>query len=406
MFLHASSAVAIATAIGAVPTTTTTLDRRALIARVVETNRDLAAASHAAAGMRRRAEGAGAWPDPVVAYRFSPPSIFDDRVRYGQGVDVQQRIPFFGKLGRRQEAAQAVADAADETTRARRLDLAFEASMVFDELRFVDTARAIFSEHIQLLAALRATAESRFATGQALRQDVLRAESSRLHAEHRLVELQRDRAVLVARLNRLMHQPPTSPLRPAWRSLSLPDDARRETPELARIDAQRRAADARAEEASLDYFPDFSVGGTYSSMWPSVSHRFMVGVAVVVPLSVGRRDAAAETEATEVRRLAAARDAEEERIAYELVAARERVDAARSIVDLYDKRLVAVAKERVATAEAELESGHGTFSGVIDAQRELLSLSLERHRAQVDGSIAAARAWRAVGRWPSLEEQK
>ncbi len=390
----------------AVATSTPTLGRSALIAQVQADNPRLKAASHAEVEARYRADGAGAWPDPTIGYRFSPPSIFDDRVRYGQAIDVQQRIPWFGKRGQESDAARASIEAVEASTEALALDLAFETSRIFDEIAYLVHARDIYAQHIELLETLRATADARYATGQALRQDVLRAEAALLHTRHRLIDLASQQAVLVARINALMHRPADAALPPLDDQplVALPPEAERTRPELRRIDATLRASTARAKSARLDYFPDLMVGGTYSSMWAQLSHRFMVGVAIQIPLAIGRREAREEEVAAEQRRLADERRAVEDDLAYELDAAVTRVDAAKRVVELYDGELLGLARERVAAAQSELESGLGSFTGVIDAQRELLNLSLERHRAEADMSIAAARAWRAAGSIPGEKE--
>lgn len=390
----------------AAATSTAPLARSALIARVQAENPRLSAASHAEAEARRRVDGSGAWPDPTIGYRFSPPSIFDDHARYGQAIDVQQRIPWFGKRGQESAAARAGVDVAEASSQALALDLAFETSRLFDEVAYLVHARGIFAQHVELLETLRATADARYATGQALRQDVLRAEAALLHTRHRLIDLESQHAVLLARINALMHHPADAPMPPLDGEplVALPAGAEPVVPELKRIDASLRASSARAESARLDYFPDLMVGGTYSSMWAHVSHRFMVGVAVQIPLALGRREAREEEIAAEQRRLADERRAVEDDLAYELAAAATRMTAAKRIVELYDGELLGLARERVSTAQSELESGFGSFAGVIDAQRELLTLSLERHRAEADMSIAAARAWRAAGLVPGEKE--
>ncbi|MEQ8279269.1 MAG: TolC family protein [Deltaproteobacteria bacterium] len=394
-----------AVVLAAVATSTPTLSRSALIARVVDQNPRLRASASAEARARFAADGADAWPDPMVAYRFSPPSIFDDRVRYGQAIDVQQRIPWFGKRGQMEAAARAEADGAKASTEALALDLALETSRLFDEVAYVTRAESIFGQHVELLETLRATADARYATGQALRQDVLRAEAALLHTRHRLIDLASQRAVLLARLDALMHRGPNAEaLVLDGAPLAVLPGERSTAPELLRIDASLRMTSAQAESARLDYFPDLTVGGTYSSMWAQLSHRFMVGVGVQIPLALGRREAKEQEVAAEQQRLAEQRKAVEDDLAYALDAASTQMAAARRIVALYDGELLGLARERVAAAQSELESGLGSFAGVIDAQRELLTLSLERHRAEADMSIAAARAWRAAGMIPGAKE--
>ncbi len=155
--------------------------------------------------------------------------------------------------------------------------------------------------------------------------------------------------------------------------------------------------------ARREYFPDFTLVGNYNRRLPISENRPFIGVRFNVPLQLGRRRAALE----EARSLLARAHREREEIADEVQLAvhrsLEEYVQARAVSELFEARALPAARDRVNAARAGFETGRNSFLELIDAERELRRVELDREQAVADVSRRAAQLLRAVGRTPGLE---
>ena len=89
-----------------------------------------------------------------------------------------------------------------------RLQLATVASLLFDDYYVVARAIEINEEHIELLEMFQRIATARYAAGEISQQAPLQAEVEGARLIHRRIALRTERAILVARLNALLHRQP------------------------------------------------------------------------------------------------------------------------------------------------------------------------------------------------------
>ena len=141
-----------------------------------------------------------------------------------------------------------------------------------------------------LLEQMAKTAEARYAVGQTVQQDVLRAHTEITILLQRLAQLEQQRGSLRAAINSLLNHPPQSPLgrpeeplkRPfTWTFEQLMDLAVARSPNLQAagrlIDRNRLMLDLARQQ----YIPDFAVSvgyqnrGRFEGMW-----QVMVGATV------------------------------------------------------------------------------------------------------------------------------
>ncbi|MEE8137856.1 MAG: TolC family protein, partial [Thermoanaerobaculia bacterium] len=284
------------------------LERAPLIRAVLDRNPNLEAARQAWRSALERVPQAASLADPTLSYSFSPLSVGDHEVRYGQVLRFGQRLPFPGKLSLRGEIARAEADVALLGYQSTRLDLAALASVLFDDFYLIHRALEINEEHARLLEDFQRIATARYAAGTAPQQDPLQAEVEVAHLLHRRVVLGAGRDILVAQLNSLLHRRPELVL-PLPRELPIPqmeelnpsqlqEQALASRPELLALEAEIRARKSTVELRELDSYPDFEASGWFNSMWNQSEHRWMVGVGINLPMRRKRiRAGVAEAEA-------------------------------------------------------------------------------------------------------------
>ncbi|HEX7073279.1 MAG TPA: TolC family protein, partial [Hyphomicrobiaceae bacterium] len=280
------------------------LTAEALIAWVLRENAGLDAAEAAAEAAAYRIEPAGSLDDPMLNVGTAPRSS-------DQNIDFSQRLPWPGTLKAREAAARYEATAAEFNVGVECLTLASAAKSAYAEWYFAARGLEIHHQVQALVEELIATAETRYAAGRALQQDVLQAEVERAELETQELELLREQAAALARINGLLNRPPYAPLPPAGPiSTELPAlDAEAlgrlalsRHPELRRLDAEISVAESRITVARKAFFPDFEIRAGYNEMWSDPDQRAMLGVSINIPFDRGKRQAELDRAQAERRR--------------------------------------------------------------------------------------------------------
>lgn len=378
----------------------------ALVAAVLARNPDLASLQHAWRASATRPAQVRALDDPNLAYGFSPATLGEDDLDFGQRIELSQKIPWPGKRRLRGEQAESEARAAFEHVADARRLLTREALANYAEWFFVHRALAITRENRKLLADVQRLAEDKFATGRTSKQDALQAEVEGHHLEHRVITLERQRLVARARLNTLLRRAPDLDLPPPPATLAYPvgksslrhwlDRAVESRPDLRALARRIEARRAGVELARLDFKPDFTVMGIYNSMWARDEHRAMIGAGINLPIGGDRRAALAERRAelaAEEARFAAAVD----RVALEVTEAYEALAESRHVIRLYRDTFIPSAREHLDAARADYDAGKADILALLTAEKNLRLARLGLQQALTDYHTRRAELRAAAG---------
>lgn len=324
--------------------------------------------------------------DPMFGLTTGPASIRSKDVDFANRIEASQKLPFFGKLKLRGQAAMAEAAAAHDEVGDMRLQLVESAKMAFYDYYLVDRAIAVNEESLKLLREFRKTADDRFRASQSPQQDLLQADVEIGRQRKRGLTLDRMRKVAQARINTLMHLPPETPLPPPPKTIELAESLPAAGELRARAMAQRPDLQAlanriEAERASLslarkEYYPDFEVMGAYDAFWqrPEQDLRPMLGVRMNVPINRDRRrGAVAEAQARLEQRIAELA-ALTDQVNLQVQEAYEQVLESEKSVRLYIETILPAARENVKAARTAYSAGSIPFLSLIEAQRNLVEL--------------------------------
>jgi outer membrane protein TolC len=324
--------------------------------------------------------------DPMFGTVVGPATVGSNDVNFAYRLEASQKLPFFGKLKLRGQAALAEAGAASNEIGDMRLQLIESARMAFYDYYLVDRAIAVNDENLKLLREFRKTADDRFRANQTPQQDLLQADVEIGRQRKRALALERMRKVTQARINTLMHLPPDSSLPPPPKTIRMAESlpAVRELRARAvaqRPDLQALANRIKADRASLslankEYYPDFEV----MTMWDKfMGNRMeemapMLGVRLNVPLYTERlRGAVSEAQARLDKRIAEL-TALTDQVNLQVQEAYERVIESEKSVRLYDETILPAARENVKAARTAYVAGSIPFLALIEAQRNLVEL--------------------------------
>jgi cobalt-zinc-cadmium efflux system outer membrane protein len=391
----------------------------ALVAEVLARNPGVAVAAARARAAREVAPQMNALPDPVLAATafLSPPETRVGPQRWS--ATLSQRLPWFGKLGLREEAAREQAAAEDARVEAQRLGLVTETRRLYYEIAFLDANADVVRADRSTLAHYEQLARTRYASGVGLQQPIVKIQAEITKDDNRLLDIQNRRATLVASLNALRDQPQDTDVAkvtlPRLEAVSLDATAIRERaldlrPEMVAANHEVAQADAMVEVARKEYKPDLTLSAMYTQVGrrtdpagvtspPPDNGSDVFSVSVGVNLPIKRRKLAAGVEEAAERQVSAR---ERKRVVVASIdrSLGELVDRTRVTWDqlrLLEDVLGVQAGQSLRSAEDGYSAGSLNSLDLLDAERVLLEVRTATERARTDYAVAIARLEGAVG---------
>jgi outer membrane protein, heavy metal efflux system len=304
---------------------------------------------------------------------------------------VEQKLPLFGKPGakRKMATAELAVEVADEDMKFQTLrsDLAkalFRAALA-------DESLAIAEQDFEWLDVTTKVVEEGYRSGNGRLMDVLTLQNEKSKRAAQLKTEREKRAQAVLTVNRFLNRDFSAP----WPTLSLPPLAEeiryseslvgyalRYEPRLKKMREEVRVAEAAANVARKERWPEVSIGfenRNYSGDGELRSSEFMVGFSI--PFGNVSKYRSAIRREEEMKRAA-----EFEARNMELSAREEvhglvvKISAARREALLYRDEVIPRSEQALASAKAMFESG-GALRDVLDARRMWLEGKLMYVRA-------------------------
>jgi outer membrane protein TolC len=368
------------------------LDRAAVVTAVLARNPELDAARAAWRAAVAAFPSAASLDDPMASYAFAPFSIGSE-APLGQRVEIRQKLPWPGKRQARGDAALADAEAARADLESLRLDLAEAVVQTFDDYYIATRSLEINQHHRELLVRIERSALAQYSAGRGSQQDSIEARAHTIELDRERLMLEKQRGIAVATLNRLLHRKAEAELPPPPSRLAVERSAQpaREHPRLTAATARTRARQANVDEADRAFYPDVELMASYDSTWDLWQHRWMIGIAIDIPLQRGKRRADLERARAEHAKAVADVASVTDMLDEGRERARREIDESTRALELYEQRLLPTTRERVDAALAGFTSGQNPFSTVVMAEHQLrdVELAIERSRAELDRQLAA-----------------
>ncbi|HWO10835.1 MAG TPA: TolC family protein [Polyangiaceae bacterium] len=365
-----------------------------------------------AAGRDARAEGL--WPDPEVAVMFDQFPQHDEEaeppmIRY----QLSQMVPWPGKLGLMETAAERRTDASQADANTQRLDLVRDAKRAYWMLLMNKGLRDVNTAGRGLLDTIASAALARYGAGTGGHHEAVRAQVEQIANEVEAIDLEGDRLATLAMINALRNAPAeaqmSDPLEPAQEAgAAAPSLAQLERlalerrPELGRMRAMQREELAMAALSRRERYPDLMTSVWYNQML-GMPDSYGVMVGATVPLfNVGRQNRRAE--ASELRAGSAGSElsAMQNMIRFEIADASRKLVTAERTLALIRGVAAPRANQSFVSALAGFSTGSVEIVGVLDAWRALQSIERARVEAVVTRLMAIADLERAIG--GSLQE--
>lgn len=359
-----------------------------------------------------------ALPDPMLAftnYLRTPETKVGPQTN---AITLTQQFPWFGTLSLREQVAAKEAAEFREQYEAGKDETVRQVKQAYYSLAFIDLALGIDDEERLLLEHYETLAEARYQQGSGLQQAVVKLQAEITRIVNTLDELRSRRVDAEASLNALLNRPAETaipkvnlPPVPAT-DINYPQlyqFSRRSRPEVlgALLDIERN--EKKIELAKKDYWPSFSVGGTFinvlaasvapGAMVPDDNGKNVWSVNLGLNLPVHRRKYDAEVaEATEAR--AGSVHGYQQTINSVEAAVREtgfRITTLREQMNLFENTLIPQAQQSLQSAEAAYSTGTLGVLDLLDAERVLLEVRLGLAQYITEYMKSLANMERAIG---------
>jgi len=386
-----------------------------LLALAQAQNPELATMRHEASAATARINAASALPDPTFrmalqdftnrasgnAVSLAPSQVGSTYYR------VMQTLPFWGTRGLKHDIAEAEARQAQGRTGTTWAELAAKIKTDFAQYYLVIHIQKITNEMLDLTLNLERIAQSRYATGLAPQQDVIRAQVEQTGLRRDLVMLETERRNNMTRLNIVSLRDPSAALADPQRLRSLPAPAklqlktlterlRNHNPQLFAVEAQLAAADKSRELAYKNRYPDVTLGvgatqtGNEIKMWELM-------VDFNIPLQQGSR----RGQEREAENMLAAAQSRKQALANqllgELVEYSAALEAARRMESLAANSLLPQAEAMLQAAYVGYQNGKVDFATLLDAQRQILKARVDVLNAQAQAQASLAQIEKLIG---------
>ena len=388
------------------------------VAIAVEGNPGLAEMRARAEAMSAIPSQAGSLPDPVVslnALNFPTDTFNRDQEPMTQlQIGIEQALPFPGKLGLKERAAEFDAEAAVSNVDESRLRLVYTVKQTWWQVFYLDRALETVSRNQDLLRQFVKIAQTKYKVGEGLQQEVLLAQVELSKLLDREIQLQGMRRQQVARLNALLDRGINT-------EIDLPDlrdeglarilseqqlllRAEGSRPLLEQRRQELEAARTRHDYARRDRYPDFRLGAAYGlrdGENPDGSSRAdfaTIRLGVSVPLYAGRKqDMAVKQRSSELLQKKYALQDEFGKVQAEIVSAHADFQRAREQVQLFKTGIIPQARQSVASMLSGYQVNKVDFLNLVRAQITLYNYETQYWKSFSEANQALARLTAAVG---------
>ncbi|MDR2710342.1 MAG: efflux transporter outer membrane subunit [Burkholderiales bacterium] len=333
---------------------------------------------------------------------------------FDAGIGASWEVDLFGGLRRQEEAALALADAAEAMHAGVRVSVAAEAADTYFKIRDNQAQLKVIENRLDNDTRLLEMLRERRVHGFATDREVAQGEALLAHTQGEGTLLRIDLGAQLNRLDVLMGAQPgtyadglnsssTIPAVPQIKAAPSSDFLRRR-PDVIAAERQLAAANARIGAAVAEYYPSFSLSALWGYESLTAGNLFKSANAQTqgllglrwrlfdfgrIDAEVAQADAATREALARYRQavLSAAEDVENACVSlFQLEAYHQ--DVARQI-----DALTRVYED----SEMAYRSGLIALTDVLDADRQLLAAESELPRAQADAARAAVHLFRSLG---------
>jgi outer membrane protein, heavy metal efflux system len=384
----------------------------------IEENPELRSLHHLYEAEKERAREMGVLPDPElnIMYDFNPMMSESQLGRFS--VSAMQMFPWFGTLNTRKEAQRSVAEADRARIDLRQLEILRDLQIAWFNIAEVRQQIQITEQNLELVRELERIVEIRYETGRAAQSDILRIQMEEQRLKNRIENLQDLLNPLKASFNEFLNRAPDTEVEipdaiqqqpDVYTEEQIEELVKAQNPAFEVLEARGRSLEYQDRIAQLSGRPSFGLGVEVMgrdfgpmSMFPDASES-VIGMATVrLPIFRSRTRSQQQQISERIRALDFDLHQTENRLAAEVETVLEQVRKSERNIVLLDEELIPRAQQALDILAEEYSVGRVRFDELLQIQRELLDLEIERIEAVVRQNKAVVRIESLIGNSPLL----
>lgn len=369
-----------------------------LVAEAFENNPEILAAKKREEVFREKVPQSWALEDPMLGLgvvNLPTNFSFRDEDMTMKEISISQKFPFPGKRPLMREMAEKEADAVSAEVGDRANRVIREIKAAYFELSHVYRAKEVTQRNKQILETLAKIAETRYATGEGIQQDVLKAhvEISRMADE--LIMLDQKRVALEAKLHSLLNRTGGvsigEPEELMFRRFPFTLDELQKTalevnPTLKAMKTMIESKEKAHGLAKLDYYPDFTFKFAYGQRdnGPEMNRRDLLTgmVEMNIPIFYESKQNHKVAEAlADLQAFQAQYRAMKNEVFYMIANMTSMLQRTERQLELYKTGIIPQAGIQVKSALSAYTVNKIDFMALLDSQMTLYRYELEYHEA-------------------------
>jgi cobalt-zinc-cadmium efflux system outer membrane protein len=386
-----------------------------LIEEALQNNPEILAAKQKWEVFRERVPQARALPDPMLGLGITnlPTNFsFRDEDMTMKEISISQMFPFYGKRKLMGEMAQNEAEAFSNEIQEKINRIIKEVKAAYYELSHVYRTTEVVQRNKRILEDFAKIAETRYAVGEGIQQDVLKAHVEISKMVDELIMLEQRRRALEAKLIALLNRPPESPIgKPeevAFRKLAVTAEELQKTaldinPTLKAMKKMIEAKEKAYDLAKREYYPDFTFKFAYGQRdnAPDMKRRDMLTgmMELNIPIFYKTKQdrKVAETKA-DVLSWEAQYRAMKNEVLFMVTDMATMVHQRERQYELYHTGIIPQASLQVNSAMSAYRVGKVDFLTLLDSQLTLYRYEIEYHQTITEYEKSLANLEAAVGK--------
>ena len=387
------------------------------IAEALENNPELREAHAKTKAVRETPSQAGSLNDPMLEFEIMNLPVdtfsFSRQDMTQKQITLSQQLPFPGKLGLKTAIAYKDVELVEKNFDEVKLQVIREIKLSYYELCFIASAIETTERNHILLKNLITTAESKYAVGKGLQQDVLKAQVELSQNSDELIRLQKQKKVEEARLNTLMSRLPQAPLD------DVPHGIVKHTLNYSIEDLQKLAEESRPylnglmsliersraskNLAKREYYPDFGVGFRYGQRQNAFDAQRPDFVAAFVSINIPLwyKDKQSRKVAEESHKIDVAQEAYKNAKNQVYMQIKENMDElakSQKLLALIQTGIIPQAKQSLESALAGYAVDKVDFLTLLSNQITLFNWEIKYHRELTEHEKSLARMEHIIGK--------
>jgi len=387
-----------------------------LISTALADNPELKASQARWDVVRNRIDQARSLDDPMLMLKIQngiirAPLDFRRDGMTAKVLGVSQQLPFWGKRALKGEVAEKEAESYKWALEERRLELARMVKETYYQIYYVDRSLAIVDRNIRIFDDFITLAQTRYAVGQGVQQDIFKAQVERSKMLDMRITLEQQRTSLAASLNALLNRPAGTPVgriadveieplpMTAGQLAALADENR---PLLKSSRALVEKAGAGLKLAKKEHLPDFNVAFEYMQRDPAMgsdgADMYSLGVTFNLPLQRSRRQAAIAESNAEARMAAEELNSLKNTIQAGISDLLAQMDRRRKLADLYRTGIIPQARQSLESAVIGYRVNKVDFLSLLDSRVTLFQYEREYFDSIADYQMKKAQLEALVGK--------